>query len=118
MAKFEGLVLVSVNKYNAGTPDKNGMEPVILNVLAGKAPNRIVLSGTVADNAGFEVGNTYLAQCRETEKSEEYGRQFVWNVVQKATMGDIISARKTIGAPQVFDAATVEEAIPHNQDVE
>lgn len=117
--KFEGLVMVSVNSFNQGTEDKNGKMPVILNVLAGKAPNRIVLSGTVAENAGFAVGNSYLAQCRETEADATYGRQFVWNVVQKASMTDIISARKDLGQPVVFDAALVEEEnkIPANQNV-
>ena len=107
--KFEGLLMVSVNKFNQGTEDKNGKMPVILNILAGKSPNRIVLSGSVAENAGFEVGNSYLAQCRETETDSTYGRQFVWNVVQKASMTDIINARKDLGQPVVFDAAEVPE---------
>lgn len=110
MKKFEGLVVVSVNHFNSGTEDKNGKKPVILNVLAGKAPNRIVLSGTVAENAGFQVGNSYLAQCREIDPNEEYGRQFVWNAIQKCSIVDILDAKKTLGAPNVFDAAVeVEE---------
>lgn len=109
MKKFEGFALVSVNAYNQGNEDKNGKMPVFLNVLAGKAPNRVVLSGTVAENAGFEVGNTYLAQCRELEPDEEHGRQFSWNVIEKTEGAlNIIKARKELGNAQVFDAKLAE----------
>lgn len=105
MSRFESKVIVAVRNYNQGEPDKNGKTPVILLVQAGKAPNRIVQSGTVAENAGFEVGKTYLAQCREIEPDEQYGRQFTWTALKEADMSEILSAEKLLGKPQVFDAA-------------
>lgn len=124
--KFEGLCVVSVNAFNQGSADKNGEMPVFLNVLAGKAPNRVVLSGTVAKNAGFNVGSTYLAQVREGDPDEEYGRQFNWNAVKEASMSEIMEARKTVGAPFIFDASKdtdnirigEAEAVPRNAHVE
>lgn len=119
--KFENLVSVSVNHFNNGEPDKNGKDPVILNVLAGKAPNRTVLSGTVAENAGFKVGNSYLAQCRETEMDEQYGRQFIWNSIKELSVMDILESKKNLGAATIFDAAEapaeVQQAVPANEEV-
>lgn len=123
MARFESKVIVAVKSYNQGEPDKNGKSPVILLVQAGKAPNRIVLSGTVAENAGFEVGKTYLAQCREIEPDEQYGRQFTWTALKEAEMAEILSAEKLLGKPDVFDAAketqrqTTQQEVPANEEV-
>ena len=119
--KFESLVCVSVNHYNNGEPDKNGKDPVILNILAGKAPNRIVLSGTVAENAGFTVGKSYLAQCREREMDDQYGRQFVWNSIKELSVKEILESKKDLGSSVVFDAAEapeeVRQSIPANEEV-
>jgi hypothetical protein len=99
---FNSIVLVSVNEFSQGALDKNGKIPVILNVVAGKAPNRNVISGTVAERAGFEVGKSYLASVRETE-ANEYGRQFVWNKLSEASVIDIIKGQKELGAAQIMN---------------
>lgn len=104
---FNGNCLVSVNRFNTGTPEKGtGELPFILNVIAGKAPNRSVISYTVALNAGFKEGKTYLANCREVEPNE-YGRQFRWSVVAEASsLVDIVDASTKLGNPVVFDVTT------------
>ena len=104
---FTGIVLASVNEFTNGALDKNGKQPVILNIVAGKSPNRNVLSGTVAERAGFEVGKTYLASVREVE-ANEYGRQFVWNKLSEATVIDIIKGQKELGNAQIFDVSKSE----------
>ena len=111
---FTGIVLASVNEFTNGALDKNGKQPVILNIVAGKSPNRNVLSGTVAERAGFEVGKTYLASVREVE-ANEYGRQFVWNKLSEATVIDIIRGQKELGAAQIFDVAATSS---HFMDIE
>jgi len=99
---FNSIVLVSVNQFSQGSLDKNGNVPVILNVVAGSAPNRNVISGTVAERAGFEVGKTYLASVREVE-ANEYGRQFVWNKLSEATVLDIIKGQKELGTAKIIN---------------
>lgn len=109
---FNSNVLVSVNPFNQGTPDKNGKSPVILNVVAGQAPNRLVLAGTVAENSGFEVGHVYYANCREIE-ANEYGRQFRWTVIQESkSVVETAELSKALGQPQVFDASKAPEKAP------
>lgn len=76
---FSSIILASVNNFTQGTDDKNGKAPVILNVVAGKCPNRNVISGTVAENIGIAVGKTYLLQVREVEEDPTYGRQFIYS---------------------------------------
>lgn len=122
---FENLVVVAAGSYNGSTErpaeaDKNGKMPIYLNVLAGKAPNRTTISGTVAERANIEVGNSYLVQCKETEPDEEYGRQFNWNVVSKLNVLEILQAKQTVGKVEIFDAAEVEieEPVPANENVE
>lgn len=105
---FNSNVLVKVNKFNNGRTDINGKDSVILQPVAGKCPNRMVLSGTVAEISGFEVGKTYLANVRETEASEDYGRQFRWSVIAEAKgFNDILDAQERLGKPDVFDVDKV-----------
>lgn len=102
--KMDEIILASVNTYNQGTVDKNGKEPLMLNVIAGTSPNMFVINGTIAENIGIEVGSTYLLQVRETEKSEEYGRQFTHNKLEQVTGMDIIRAKNELGAPVIVHA--------------
>lgn len=97
------IILVSANPFNQGTPDKNGKMPIILNVIAGKSPNRLVLSGTVAESIGLTVGKSFLMQVREVEPDPQYGRQFNHQVLGEITSAlDLIKASKELGTAQVF----------------
>ena len=105
---FKGLIIAAAKSFNQGSADKNGKMPIILVVVAGKCPNRTVLSGTVAENEGFEIGKTYLVQVTETEPDAEYGRRFTFTKLAEASLMDIISAPKAIGQPEVFDVSEAE----------
>ena len=102
---FNSIIIATVGSFNQGNPDKNGKNPVILSVIGGVAPNRTVLSGTVAETAGFEVGKTYLTQVRETDQDPQYGRRFTFTKMKEMDALEIISGVKLIGNAQVFDAA-------------
>ena len=98
---FNSLCIVSVNTFSKGNADKNGLLPVILNVVAGKSPNRTVLSGTVAEMNGFETGKTYLASVREVE-ANEYGRQFVWAKLKEVLAVEIVEAASKMPKAEIF----------------
>jgi hypothetical protein len=86
-------------------PDINGEYPVLLEIKAGKAPNRNTLSGTVAKRAGFEVGKTYLVTVTEIE-ANEYGRQFRWSIDwELANIADFMTAVRDLGQPEVFNVS-------------
>ena len=114
---FNANVLVRAAQFNNGTIDKNGKEPVILNVIAGKAPNRLVIAGTVAETAGFELGKVYYANCREID-ANEYGRQFRWTVVQEISSPvHTVEMSKLLGNPEVFDVtAKAKEETPMKEN--
>ena len=99
---FNSLCIVSVNTFSKGNADKNGLLPVILNVVAGKSPNRTVLSGTVAEMNGFETGKTYLASVREVEADDEYGRQFVWAKLKEVSAVEIVEAASKMPKAEIF----------------
>lgn len=103
---FNGLIIATAGSFTQGNPDKNGKNPVILSVIGGTCPNRTVLSGTVAESAGFTVGNTYLAQVKEVEAHPTYGRQFIFTKMKEMDALEIISGVKLVGEARVFDAAT------------
>lgn len=120
MSKFNGLVVVTATPFNKdGKPrlDKQGKPAVMLQIVGGTGPNRNVLSGTVAESAGFEAGNTYLAQCREENFNEEinpntgeaYGRTFTWINTGKMNAVEIVQTVATVGNAQVFDAGGQDE---------
>lgn len=100
---MNGMIVASVNSFTKGTVDKNGKQPVILNVVAGKCPNRNVLSGTVAENIGLEIGKTYLLSYREGEADATYGRQFVYSKLSELRGTEIIQSSKELGNAEIFD---------------
>lgn len=105
---FNSMIIVNAAEFN-GSADKNGASPVILNVLAGKSPNRTVLSGTVAQMAGFETGKAYLVSCKEGEPDVTYGRRFVFSKIKELDALEILQSAKVLGEAQVFDVNAVDE---------
>jgi len=65
--KEYGLAVVSVSDYNNNNPlqsviDRNGKQSVILTSVAGRIPNKNVLTGTVAESAKIVAGEMCLVQ--------------------------------------------------------
>jgi len=102
---FNSIVLVNATAFNSGKLDKNGESPILLNVLAGKAPNRTVISGTIAKRNGFEIGRLYMVQITERETDAQYGRQFNINKIADATVADMFTALTSLGKAEMFDVA-------------
>ncbi len=105
---FDCKVAVTVKNFMRGNVDRNGKNPVMLVNMAGKMPNRNVLSGTVAENQGFELGKTYLARVREVE-SNNYGRQFNWTSVKELDALEILDMEDRLGSPEVINVDNEEE---------
>lgn len=98
------LATVANFKGDNATPDKNGLEPVILDVLAGTCPNKRVLAGTVAMNLGLESGNSYMLKWTQLEDDTEYGTQYGFTLVHKIvdplqiiSVGSALGPAKLIG---------------------
>ncbi len=72
---INSMCLVKISEFN-GNPDKNGLFPIFLSLVAGTMPNRMVLSGTVAEREQLVVGTTCLVHFVERATDSEYGRQF------------------------------------------
>lgn len=101
---FNELILGVVTPFSGSTtPDRNGLSSVMIQCIAGKMPNRNVLSGTVAQRSGFEVGKTYLIDVREQGRDMVYGLDFNFILVKEMTSGtDIIDATVRLGKPEIF----------------
>lgn len=97
------MIVASVTGFSGTTtPDKNGAAPVMLQCMAGNMPNRNVLSGTVAQRAGFEIGKTYLVNVRESGYDEIFGPDFTYIKIMELTTGlDIVRASKELGEPRI-----------------
>lgn len=104
---MNGMIVASVNYFSQGSLDKNGKQPVILNVVAGKCPNRNVISGTVAESMGIEVGKTYLFSVREGEPDATYGRRFIFSKLSELRGIEIVQSSKEVGNAEVFAVETV-----------
>ena len=117
---FNELIVATVRPFTNGSPDKNGHEPRILNVLAGKCPNRNVISGTIAGNLGLSDNETYLFQVRETEPSEQYGRQFSYVVTKKLDAMEIVKVCKELGSAVIFNVggdSTAPSKVTRNTEI-
>lgn len=85
--------------------DKNGLMPVILRPLAGKAPNiGSVLSGTVAHNNNLEVGHRYFVIFTRQEDDSEYGVRFqILNGGEVTSLKEVLESTKELGKPEVVN---------------
>ncbi len=97
------LFIGKVNQFYGGEPDVNGKNPVIIDVLAGKCPNKRVLSGTVAESIGLTVGKIYLMNVYEIEEDVTYGRQFRFNSLGELSVLDFLEIRDKLGRPVLID---------------
>lgn len=114
MSKFNSLFVGTVRLFTGSTedpatPDKNGKMPVIINVVAGSAPNTRVLSGTVAERAGFEHGKSYLINSTEGTPDEEYGRRFTFDPAKEMDAMEIINAVDKLGQAVIVDVLEHKE---------
>lgn len=101
---FNEMLVVAITPFSGtSTPDKNGNQAIMMQCIAGKMPNRNVLSGTVASRVGLEIGKTYLINCREQGFDKLFGPDYVFVKVKELETGeDIIRASKELGTAEVF----------------
>lgn len=100
---FNELIVVNVTPFSGSTTtDKNGEPSVMLQCIAGVMPNRNVLSGTVAKRAGFEIGKTYLVQCREIGTDLVYGKQFNFLKLGEVNSLEVVSLQKQLGKANIL----------------
>ena len=103
MKRFNEMIVVTATTFSGTTtPDKNGLMPIMLQCMAGKMPNRNVLSGTIAERAGFEVGKTYLVQIRESGVDKVFGPAFNFIKVSELSGLEVIDAVKKLGAAEIL----------------
>jgi len=90
------------------TPNKNGVLPVIGNVVAGTFHSSVV-DGTMFSNGGYSEGKLYL--CKNTQ--EEYEGKLRWRteIVGEASITDLVSFAKT-NPVQDLTKTTVEVTQP------
>ena len=103
---MNGIAVITVKSWNAGNADKHGKLPMLLKVVAGKVPNRSIISGTIAEREGFVENNSYLCQYTESAESETYGRQFNFSNLGQISGMEIIKATAELGEAVVVDVAT------------
>lgn len=101
---FNELIVVAVTPFSGtSTPDKNGEYPVMLQCIAGKMPNRNVMSGTLAKRAGIEVDKTYLMQVREQGYDKVFGADFSFIKVKELINGsEIADVVLKLGTAEIF----------------
>lgn len=104
MKTFNEIIVGTITKYSGTTDtDKNGEEPIMIQCVAGKMPNRNTLSGTVGKRAGFEIGKTYLINVRKSGEDEQFGEDFTWLKMQEITSPlDVIKAKQELGEAQII----------------
>jgi len=106
-----GMVLATVENRSQFTDkagkvhsatDKNNAQNVMLKVISGKAPNRLFLSGTIAQRTGLVVGKTYLLNYNEAE-ADAFGRRINWSKIAEASVMDVLQGSTLLGKAEIFN---------------
>lgn len=97
------MIVATVTPFSGTTTaDKNGEASVMLQCIAGTMPNRNVLSGTVAERTGLEVGKTYLLSVRKSGVDKLFGDDYNFvKVMELTTAVDILTASASLGEAKV-----------------
>ena len=118
MTRLNTRFLATVSAFTGSnetpaSPDKHGKMPVILTVVAGQCHNKRIIAGTLAERGGMEIGEAYLFQATETEAEAQYGRQFNFTAVKKASLMEIIQGGQLLGPAALLDVTSeVEQKAP------
>lgn len=94
------MFLATVSNYNSNSAsaDKNGLMPMLLDVVAGVCPKKRVLAGTVASNMGLEEGTTYLFKFTTLAEDPTHGSQYSFTKIAPVTdIMQILSATESLG---------------------
>ena len=102
--------VINVVKFGgSATPDSNGKLPIMLLAVSGTIPNRNVLSGTVAINLGFEVGKSYLVDCKLRGVDDEFGPTYNWtNLLEMKSAMDILDMDERLGEGNITQVTKPE----------
>lgn len=109
---FNEIVAVVVSAFNKldSLLDKNGKQNVFLTPVAGKIPNQaMVITGTVAEKAGIEIGKTLLIMIGEKDPDPKHGRQFNHTVLGEVKPTEILNVRKELGTAQIVHTSPEKE---------
>lgn len=107
---FTSQIVGAITPFSGTTTaDKNGEGAVMIQCIAGRMPARNVISGTVAQRSGFEVGKTYLINIREAGHHEVHGMQYDFIKIKELSSGsDIVDTCLKLGDPIVFNVGKPE----------
>ena len=108
MAGFNGMFIARVEAFSMKgyEMDANGHQNVIFDVLAGKAPSKRIVSGSIALNKGFIIGDTVVVSFTEKDEDPEYGRQFAFGNGGRLTTLEWLSLKKEFGDPEIVNVET------------
>ena len=100
------MFLATVSNYNSNsaTTDKNGLLPMLLDVVAGICPKKRVIAGTVSKNMGLEEGITYLFKFTQLEDDADYGTQYAFTKISAVhDVMQILQATAQLGDATLID---------------
>lgn len=92
-----------------GKADKNGLEAILLDVVAGRMPQKRVISGTIADRQRFEVGKCYLVAIEQLPDDPQYGEQWAFKNLDHLQGRELMATCKDLGKGIVVKSGEVVE---------
>lgn len=97
--KLNTLFVGTVKKFR---PNENN-DKYIINVVAGIAPNRRVISEDEAIAGGLFLGKSYLINCIEKDIQHYEEREFEFKASKELTAYDVISAVAKLGEAKIIN---------------
>ena len=112
---FDFAVVKAVLLEN-GKADKNGLEAILLEPVAGRMPQKRVISGTIADRQLFENGKCYMVAIEQLPDDAQYGEQFRFNNLGLLSGLELMKTCKELGKGLVVKSTTetIEEPMVAN----
>ena len=104
------IAIASANVFTQGSPDKNGLLPLILIAVAGALPFKRTISGTVALNSGIKAGELTMLGWENTEADPQYGEQTRFTRLGSVSPMEAIEAVQKLGAGTTLPDSVKEPA--------
>ncbi|OYX22960.1 MAG: hypothetical protein B7Z06_10900 [Flavobacteriales bacterium 32-35-8] len=99
---FQSLFVGTIRFYNKLNDDPD-LDLFVINVVAGKAPNTLLIHREEAEEAGLYLNKSYLINCKSSEFGNEITSKYLFEATGELNAIEILSAVDKLGIAEIIE---------------